>query len=400
MPSWQHRSLVLFHEVSLVFVSLVSETFPPDINGVATTLARLHGGLREHGHRCQVVCPRGAMPRSLADGFEVPGISLPFYREVRLGWPASKRLERAWTDDPPDLVHIVTEGPLGRAALSVASRLSLPVTSSLHTNFHAYARHYGVAWATAPVAGYLRRFHNRTRLTFIPTRQQAEQLASSGFERLSVLGRGVDGECFSPDRRDEALRQSWGASVDTPVVLHVGRLASEKDPALLRASVEAVREACPDAVCVIVGDGPRRAWLEKRLPGVVFAGMRQGEDLARHYASADWFLFPSRTETFGNVVLEAMASGLPVLSFDCAAGSELIDDGENGYLVPVDAPQQFVDQAARLVRARRFPSEGMRVQARQAALARGWGQVCAEFEQRLMEVVEGQPMPGRAELLS
>ncbi|MFP4155506.1 MAG: glycosyltransferase family 4 protein [Halothiobacillaceae bacterium] len=372
-----------------MFISLVTETFPPDVNGVATTLDRLHGALQANGHRCQVVCPRNGTDRALVDGFEVTGISLPFYREVRLGWPAAGRMDAAWRDDPPDVVHIATEGPLGWAALKTASKLRLPVSTSLHTNFHAYASHYRAPWLARPVMRYLRNFHNRAGLTFIPTHAQADLLASQGFERLKVLGRGVDGSLFNPERRDEELRAAWGAAPDQPVLLHVGRLAPEKNLELLVSTVREVRARSPEAVVVIVGDGPRREWLARSLPGAVFAGMRRGEDLARHYASADWFVFPSQTETFGNVLMEAMASGLPAISFDYAAGSQLIRHEQNGFLVRLQDEPAFLAQIRALSPGEKMPAPALREAARESAMRFDWRTIQTGFEQSLLELVQG-----------
>jgi len=367
-----------------MYVSLVTETFPPDINGVATTLSQLHAALRARGHRVQVICPRAGGGRTLAEGFEVPGLALPFYREVRIGMPMGGRMGRSWQAERPDLVHIATEGPLGWVALRVARRLGIPVTSSLHTNFHAYARHYRAGWLTRPVMGYLRDFHNKTECTFIPTDQQAGEMRALGFKRLVVLGRGVDTELFSPDRRDAALRARWGVGGHTPVALHVGRLAPEKNLGLLIDSLIEMRWQQPDLAAVIVGDGPERHRLEQALPWVHFAGMQRGESLARHYASADLFVFPSKTETFGNVVLEAMASGLACLSFDYAAGNSLIDDRVNGRVVPVDDDGAFVIVARELL----VPSVvQMGVRARETAVRHDWRAITERFERQLLSIV-------------
>ncbi len=365
-------------------VSLVTETFPPDINGVATTLAQLHAALRDRGHRVQVICPRAGSGRALPEGFEVPGLALPFYREVRIGMPVGGRMARAWQADRPDLVHIATEGPLGWAALRVARRLGIPVTSSLHTNFHAYASHYRAGWLTRPLMGYLRDFHNKTECTFIPTEQQAGEMAVLGFERLVVLGRGVNTELFSPERRDPTLCAAWQVGDQTPVALHVGRLAPEKNLGLLIDSLIEMRRQQPDLAAVIVGDGPERHRLEQALPWVHFAGMQRGEALARHYASADLFLFPSKTETFGNVLLEAMASGLTCLSFDYAAGNTLIRDRVNGRVVPIDDDAAFILAAREMLHP---ATQAMGPQARTTALARDWRAITEGFEQQLLSIV-------------
>lgn len=379
-----------------MFVSLVTETFDPDINGVAMTLAQLHASLLAAGHHVQIICPRADEPRNLPDCLEVPGVALPFYKAVRFGFPVRGRLLRNWRAQRPDLVHIATEGPLGFAALQAARRLGIPVTSSLHTNFHTYMTHYRLGWLTRPVMAYLRWFHNRTALTFIPTDQQASTLSAMDFERLVVLGRGVDTRLFSPERRDEGLRQEWRRGVDAttddaPVALHVGRLAAEKNLDLLVSALEAMRISRPDMLAVVVGDGPERVRLERALPWVKFVGMKRGEVLARHYASADLFVFPSKSETFGNVVLEAMASGLSCISFDYAAGSRLIQDGVSGYLVAWDDDEGFVRTSVDAVMNHRAD---VGREARKTAAEFDWGLVTQSFEHHLLAVLEitGDPV--------
>ncbi|WP_407276040.1 glycosyltransferase family 4 protein [Halothiobacillus sp. DCM-1] len=369
-----------------MLISLVTETYAPDINGVATTLAQLHGALVAAGHQVEVICPRGRSPRENLRALEVPGVPLPFYPEVRLGLPVRRRLRQRWQSMRPDLVHIATEGPLGFAALREAERLGLPVTSSLHTNFHTYTRDYRVGWLSQPVMRYLRWFHNRTALTFIPTAQQSAELSALDFARLVVLGRGVDTQLFSPTRRDESLRRQWQGSTapdNPPIALHVGRLAPEKNLDLLIESFAALRREQPTLTAVVVGDGPERNRLAKALPWAHFVGMQRGEALARHYASADLFIFPSVSETFGNVVLEAMASGLPVVSFDYAAGNQLIRHGENGYLIPLQDQAAFIATACEAARSR-SPAMGQR--ARDTALQHDWGHITQAFEHHLQRV--------------
>lgn len=379
-----------------MYISLVTETFDPDINGVATTLKQIHSALLLSGHRVQLVCPKGDKARELDDLLEVPGLALPFYTDVRLGLPVGRRLKRRWQTERPDLVHIATEGPLGYAALRTAKALGLPVTSSLHTNFHTYMAFYRVGWLAAPVMRYLKWFHNHTACTFIPTGQQAEALSLSGFDRLAVLGRGVDTALFNPERRDAALRAQWSehsglAAGDEPkVALHVGRLAPEKNLDLLLQTFNAMRAARPDMIGVVVGDGPERARLEKALPWAIFTGMKREEQLARHYASADLFIFPSQTETFGNVLLEAMACGLICVSFDYAAGNYLIHDGRNGYLAPLGDDARFVKAAVDLVRAEGPDMRQIGSRAREAAAAFDWARITRSFERHLNDVLQSE----------
>ena len=334
-------------------IAVVTETYPPEINGVATTIARFVEGLRSKGHAIQLVRPlqRATDAACSSPGFSevlTRGLPIPRYPHLRMGAPAAGTLRELWSRERPDVVHLVTEGPLGWSALRVAQELSLPVCSDFRTNFHAYSKHYGLAWLKTPIVGYLRHFHNRTRLTMVPTDAMRRDLIAQGFDNLLVVARGVDTQLFNPQRRSDELRRAWGAGPGTQVVMHVGRLAPEKNLDVLIAAYRAMHGARPDTVLVLVGDGPARHELQRQWPQVVFAGLRSGVDLAAHYASADVFLFPSVTETFGNVTPEAMASGLAVLAYDYAAAAQLIRSGENGLLAAFDNPGEFIRMAAAL----------------------------------------------------
>lgn len=365
-------------------LAFVTETYPPEVNGVAATIACVVQGLRARGHQVQLVRPR----QDAADAAQAPsaevlmrGLPIPRYPHLKMGLPATRALQRLWTLARPDVVHIVTEGPLGWSALQAARKLRLPVSSDFRTNFHAYGQHYGLGWLHKPLMAYLRKFHNRCDLTMVPTESLRQQLAGQGLERLRVVARGVDAQRFDPARRSTALRAQWGAGPDTPVVLHVGRLAPEKNLGLLLQAVQAMRGIDPRVRLVMVGDGPLRAELERTCAGqgVVFAGARRDDDLATHYASGDIFLFPSVTETFGNVTPEAMASGLAVLAYGYAAAAQLVTEGESGLLAPLEQPAQFIAQAERLARDQVLVQR-LRLQARAAAVALAWPQIVGELE--------------------
>ncbi len=334
-------------------LAFVTETYPPEVNGVAVTLARVVDGLHARGHDVQLVRPRqtaSQQPRDDARFHEVlvRGLPIPRYPELKMGLPAQRALQRLWTAERPDVVHIVTEGPLGWSALRAALRLGLPVVSDFRTNFHAYSQHYGVGWLRAPVMAYLRHFHNRTACTMVPTESLKNELAAAGLRNLRVVARGVDAQRFNPQHRSAALRASWGADASTCVAMCVGRLAPEKNLGVVVAAFEAMREHEPRTRLVLVGDGPERQRLAQRCPEAHFAGVRHGADLAAHYASADVFLFPSTTETYGNVVPEAMSSGLAVVAYDHAAAGQLIRHGENGLLARCDDTLEFCRVARRI----------------------------------------------------
>ena len=334
-------------------LALVTETYPPEVNGVAITLQRLVQGLRANNHHIQLVRPRQTVDREAAiqDGFApllTKGFPIPKYPHLRLGAPARKLLMANWQVNRPDLVHIATEGPLGWSALKVARKLKLPVTSDFRTNFDTYSRHYGMAWLKKPIGAYLRRFHNLCDATMVPTAKLRDELSQRDFERLQVVARGVDTALFNPTKRSAELRQSWGVQDNQPVALSVGRLATEKNLPLLVQAAHAMRNANPDVALVVVGDGPARQGFAQQCPFAIMAGFQTGEALAQHYASADIFLFPSLSETFGNVTLEAAASGLAISAFDYAAASELIVHADNGLVAAIDKPQDFINNAIEL----------------------------------------------------
>lgn len=373
-------------------IALVTETYPPEVNGVAATVSRVAEGLHAAGHTLQLVRPQ---PRGAADApaassapparerwheLWTRGMPIPRYPELRMGLPARGALVQAWREGPPDLVHIVTEGPLGHSALRAARALGLPVVSDFRTNFHAYSSYYGLAWLHRPIVGYLRHFHNRTACTMVPTDSLRGELALEGFENLQVVARGVDTSLFDPRRRSDTLRASWGAGPHDLVVLSVGRLAPEKNLGLLLEAHEAMRARDPGTRLVIVGDGPQRAELMARAPEAHFAGTQRGEALATHYASADVLLFPSTTETFGNVVPEAMASGLAVVAYDYAAARELLRHGDSGLLVPFGDAPAFRTAAKRLAGQREW-ARTLGAAARQIALRHDWRSVVARVEQ-------------------
>ena len=380
-------------------IALVTETYPPEVNGVALTLQRVVEGLRSLQHDIQLIRPRQTETDSAKrvdrlDEVLMRGVPIPRYPEMKMGMPANKALGQLWSRQRPDLVYIATEGPLGWSALQIAHKLKLPVCSDFRTNFHAYSKHYGIGWLYRPIMGYLRKFHNRTAFTMVPSESLRQQLRGAGFERLMLVTRGVDTEQFSPARRSEALRAQWGATSDTPVALFVGRLAAEKNLGALANAYLAMRQQRPDARLVVVGEGPAAQQLASSVPDAIFAGTRRGEELGMYYASSDLFVFPSMTETFGNVTLEAMASGLAVLAYDHASAGQMIRSGENGLIAPLGDEEEFVRLARHLVKAPEHAQQ-MGQRARQSAGEAGWERIVAQVEEVLFATIEAG-IPSRA----
>jgi glycosyltransferase involved in cell wall biosynthesis len=262
--------------------------------------------------------------------------------------------------------------------------LQIPVVSGFHINFQQYTGHYGIALLTRALTNYLRWFHNRSQMTLVPSTGQQIELQRRSFERLELLARGVDGQLIHPAKRCNTLRMSWGLAESDIAILHVGRLAAEKNLALLVKSFRTLQQAHPQQrlKLIVVGDGPQRASLQQQLPEAVFCGLQSGEALAAHYASGDLLVFPSLSETFGNVVLEALASGLGVVAFDQAAAAQHIRHGHNGALAVAEDEQGFIDAASWLLEE---PENLRRVRlnARQHASRQGWESIVALFEQYL-----------------
>jgi len=374
-----------------VKLTIVTETFPPEINGVAMTFGHIARELGRRGHQVTVCHPRRddlgkGKVHSDFQTLPLPGLPIPGYPLLRFGLPAGGTLRRRWSADRPDLVHVVTEGPLGSSAVTAARDLGLPVTSSFHTNFHTYTRHYGFAPLHRATLGWLRRVHNRTLRTFAPTAELCAELSDQGFTGMSVLSRGVDTEQFTPAKRSAGLRASWGADPADPVVLHAGRMAAEKNYPLLFRAFDAMRAAHPACRFVLVGDGPLRQKFAREHPTYRFTGFIPRQELARHYASADIYVHASLSETFGNVLTEAMASGLAVAGFDYAAARQFLRNEENGLGAPCDQPESLIAAAVRLATDAPLRTR-LATAARTTIEPQSWTNVIARFESDLLAVV-------------
>jgi len=370
-------------------IAYVTETWPPELNGVSLTVERTVRFLRSRGHLVELIRPRqpGEARLDASDELRTAGCVIPMYPDLRFGLARAGTLARRFRQSRPDLVHLATPGPMPWAAVAAAGALGLATTSDFRTNFHQYSRHYGLGLFAGSVLGLLRRFHNLTRRTFVPTQAARRELATAGFHHLTVVGRGVDTQRFSPAARSDELRAQWRAGPDTPVLLAVGRIAAEKNIALALRAFERARRDRPDLRMVVVGDGPARARLTTAHPAATFVGAKRGAELAAHYASCDAFLFPSLSDTFGNVVMEALASGLPVVSFNCAAAAEHVDDGISGRLaVPGDEAGFIAATAAFAVAPASLQS--FREAAVAAARRATWDEVLERFEARLRDTVD------------
>lgn len=375
-------------------IAFVSDTWLPEINGVTTVLATMQRGLVRRGHVVQVIAPR--YTRGSGDEVNVvrrPSIAMPGYAHSRLAFPFDPGVARGLARFQPDLVHVVTEGPLGAAGRRYALAARLPLITSFHTDFPRYAARYLGPWAVAPVRAYIRRFHGAAAATQTPSEATRSELLELGLPRAVVWGRGVDTELFTPQRRSAARRNALGAGGRT-VVLHVSRLAVEKDVDTLMSSFEQVHARLGDAVrLVVAGDGPKAAEVRTRLPFATHRGFLGRADLADLYADADLFVFPSRTETCGLVVLEAMASGLPVIASDEGGVKENLRHGINGLALAAGDAGAFAAAVEDLA-ADALQRHAMGQAARAFAMARDWERELDALLP-LYAAALSQPAPGR-----
>ena len=366
---------------------LVTETYPPEINGVALTVECLLENLIKAGHQVTLVRPKQDVEqhedRSTHYHCElVRGVPIPRYAGLQFGLPAGRRIGRILADEQIDAVYVATEGPLGWSALRAARSRGIPAAAGFHTRFDQYLGHYGAALLNPIALAWMRRFHNRASCTLVPTSELKQWLTEHGFERVELLRRAVNAAHFHPNQRNHMLRTRLGLGENDPLVVSVGRLAPEKNLDLLVEAFNRMKQVAPKARMLWIGDGPARAALQARYPDHLFAGVLRGAALAEHFASADLFLFPSQTETFGNVTLEAMASGLSVCAFDYAAAHEHIEHGVSGMLVPMAPASAFAEMAEQMMRGW-IDGDRLGVAARAAMESLSPARLAADFAQLL-----------------
>jgi glycosyltransferase involved in cell wall biosynthesis len=333
-------------------VAYFTDSLPPVADGVTRTLSRLTETLETEGVDYRffaAVRPDLSLPWRRRV-HKVTAVPFPLYPYYRLGLPIAGGIDKPLRDFRPDLIHVVSPTPLGIFGLDRARRLGVPVVGSFHTDFCSYLPYYRLARWEPTAWRYLRWFYNRCHVSLAPSPSMAERLREHGVQRVGLWRRGVDTRRFSPALRSEALRAQAGAG-EGPLLLYVGRLVREKNLDDLVAAMGVLRTTLgPRAFrLAIVGEGPYGDTLRTHLPEAYFAGYLQGAALAQWYASADLFVFPSTTETFGNVILEAFASGLPVVGADACGTRDLVAHGVNGLLArPNDGPD-FAGKIAELL---------------------------------------------------
>lgn len=377
-------------------LALCTDTFLPEVNGVTTVLAQMRDGMRARGHEVLVLAPRYQHPLADESGIHRLGaIPAPGYPQVRLSWPWFRGLGHRLDAFQPDVIHAVTEGPLGLFSRRYALRHAVPLVSSFHTDFPRYAARYLGRWAVGPTRRYLRWFHSVASFTQTPSEITRDELRTLGLPRATVWGRGVDTTLFRPDRRSAERRAVLGAE-GRVIVLHVGRLAVEKDVETLVAAFAHARLVLGErAVFCIAGDGPRAAYVRHATPWARHLGFIDRGTLADLYADADLFVFPSPTETCGLVALEALASGLPVIGADAGGSSDNLREGITGRIMEAGSASAFAEAIVQLAEdhSQRL---AMREAARAFAIGRDWARELdrlVEAYDRLDETRTAAPAP-------
>jgi phosphatidylinositol alpha 1,6-mannosyltransferase len=363
-------------------IALITSSYNYIKDGVALTLNRLVGYLETHGVEVLVFAPTAAAPAFAHTGtiVSVPSIALPVRPEYRLALGMPRSVRRRLKEFCPDVIHIAVPDLLGYRALKLARQWNIPAVASYHTRYETYLKHYWyVAALTGLVTRYLRRFYAACREVYVPSLSMAETLRADGLkDNFRLWPRGIDTARFNPAKRSGEWRARHGIGVSELVVLHVSRLVKEKRTDIIAATARRLQALGIAHKFLIVGDGPGRAALENALPQAIFTGFLDGEDLAMAYASSDIFLFPSETESFGNVTLEAMASGLPCVCADATGSRSLVVAGVTGLLARPGCVEQFANHIMALA-ADNALRQRMGTAARTRSLDFSWDETMARI---------------------
>jgi glycosyltransferase involved in cell wall biosynthesis len=336
-------------DVSELRVALFSGNYNYVRDGANQALNRLAGYLLKRGAKVRVYSPVTKTPAfpPTGDLIDLPAVPVPGRPEYRIGVAIPPRVRKDLRAFRPNIIHVASPEITGHRAVSLARRWDLPVIASVHTRFETYPRYYGLAFMEPIVLAGLRRFYRRCDAIFAPSDSMAQLLRDQRMNYdVGIWSRGIDREIFNPGARDLAWRRGLGIADDMPVIGFVGRLVMEKGLDVFSDTIDRLARRKVRHKVLVVGDGPAREWFEKRLPDAVFAGFQAGADLGRAVASMDMLFNPSVTETFGNVTLEAMAAGLPVVAAIATGSQSLVTDGVTGRLIRPGARDRFCEALA------------------------------------------------------
>ncbi|WP_142828307.1 glycosyltransferase family 4 protein [Planococcus soli] len=368
-------------------IMIVTETFLPSTDGIVTRLAACIRWLHQDGHEVQIIAPDlGVKEFDGATVKGVPAYAFPFYRSKKFAFP-NRIIKKYMTEFDPDIVHVVNPAVVGYSGVTYADKLDIPLIASYHTNIPQYMAYYKLGKLDWIMWWYMKKMHNKADLNLCTSHTVLEELTTKGFERMQVWKRGVDTEKFHPRHSSEDMRNRLsGGQKDKILLIYVGRLAAEKEIEKIR---DVLKES--DRFCLaIVGDGPHRKELEKHFfnTRTVFTGFIHGNELASAFASADAFVFPSTTETLGLVIMEAMASGLPVVAAESGPTKEQVTDYRNGLLYDSKDPESFKNIILQLEDAR------FRQQLAQQAVVDvaelGWAAAAEQIRDLYTQIIEAK----------
>jgi glycosyltransferase involved in cell wall biosynthesis len=383
-----------FAQSPMMRIALFTETFLPKVDGIVTRLRHTVEHLQRNGDQVLIFSPDGGLTEYKgAKIYGVPGYPLPLYPELKLALPRPS-IGRALEKFQPDLIHVVNPAILGLAGLYYGKMMGIPLVASYHTHLPQYLQHYGLGMLEGLLWELLKSAHNQAQLNLCTSTAMVQELRNHGIERVDLWQRGVDTESFHPDLASQEMRSHLSqGNPDSPLLLYVGRLGAEKEI----DRIKPVLEAIPNARLALVGDGPNRQVLENYFAGTPthFVGYLKGKELGAAYASADAFIFPSRTETLGLVLLEAMAAGCPVVAARSGGIPDIVTDGVNGYLFN---PTDELGAIAATQRLLQHPEarETLRQNARCEAERWGWAAATRQLQNYYRSVVYSQSFSSAA----
>ncbi|MEQ8755041.1 MAG: glycosyltransferase family 1 protein [Coleofasciculus sp. G1-WW12-02] len=366
-------------------IALFTETFLPKVDGIVTRLRHTVDHLQRNGDDVLVICPDGGLTEHKgARIYGVSGFPLPLYPELKLALPRPA-IGMALAEFKPDVIHVVNPAVLGLGGLYYARVMQIPLVASYHTHLPQYLQHYGLGMLEPVMWELIKANHNQAQLNLCTSTAMVEELRGRGIQRLDLWQRGVDTETFHPSLASEKMRSHLSQGhPESPLLLYVGRLSAEKEI----DRIKPVLESIPGARLALVGDGPHRSALEKHFAGTPthFVGYLTGEPLGSAFASADAFIFPSRTETLGLVLLEAMAAGCPVVAARSGGIPDIVTDGVNGYLFDPQNEQGAIAATQRLFQEQ-SERETLRQNARAEAERWSWSAATRQLQQYYQGVV-------------
>ncbi len=368
-------------------VAIFTETFLPKIDGIVTRLRHTVEHLQRNGEQVLLFCPDSGIKEY--KGAKIQGVSalpLPLYPELKLAVPRPT-LRRHIEDFQPDLIHVINPAVLGLGGIYYAKTLGIPLVASYHTHLPQYLQHYGVGALEGLLWELLKLAHNQAQLNLCTSSAMVKELSAHGIENVNLWQKGVDTEMFHPQLKNKGMRERLSrGDPHNPLLIYVGRVSAEKQI----EDIKPILEAIPNANLAIVGNGPHRTSLEEYFAGTRthFVGYLEGLELASAYACADTFIFPSQSETLGLVLLEAMASGCPVVAVNSGGIPDIVSDGFNGFLFSPNDPKSAIEACRKILNLSESQKELLRTQAREEAEKWSWAAATIQLKTYYQSVLE------------